>query len=59
MSSSKLINMSLDNNFFGNYACKLYNKEFWQRAKLRPMIKSKPLGSMYAELLRLEKFQNI
>ena len=57
VSCSKLIDNCFDNQFFMNYAQNLYTKEFWYRARQRPIIRSKPLKSMYCELLRIEKFQ--
>ena len=56
-SCSKLIQNYFDNQFFINYADNLYTKEFWYRARQRPIVKSKPLKSRYCELIRIEKFQ--
>lgn len=58
LSSSKLIKNNFDELFFIEYANYLYTKDFWHKAKERPIIKSKPLKSRYDELVRLEKFQN-
>ena len=47
----------LDNIFFKNFAIKEFGMEFWERARARPTNISKPLNSMYEELIRIEKFQ--
>lgn len=50
---------ALDNIFYINLANKLYSIEFWNKAYLRPIIKSKPLKKMKLELIRIENFQKI
>ena len=57
ISASKFIYNSIDDIFFRDFAYKQYSKEFWIIASNRPAIKSKPLGSMYKELVRIEQFQ--
>jgi hypothetical protein len=57
ISSSKLIKNYFDEQFFKEYAYKLYSKTFWEKAYNRPIIRSKPLISMYYELVRIESFQ--
>lgn len=47
----------LDEQWFENYGIEKYGKEFWIKAKLRPIKKSKPLNSMFKELKRIEIFQ--
>lgn len=58
ISSSKYY-FALDNIFYINLANKLYTIEFWKKASLRPIIKSKPLKSMKLELIRIENFQKM
>lgn len=48
---------SLDNNFYHNLAYIYYTKEFWDRAKKRPIHYSLPLKSVKKELIRIENFQ--
>lgn len=57
ITSTKLIYNYIDDMFFRDFAYKLYTKEFWIVASYRPPLKSKPLETMYKELLRIEQFQ--
>ena len=57
ISSSKFIYKSIDDNFFRDFAYELYSKNFWIIASNRPVIKSKPLSTIYKELVRIEQFQ--
>ena len=55
----KYIYNTLDNKFYEEIAISLYSEEFWIKAKMRSKKKSKPLGSIKKELLRLDHFQKI
>jgi len=57
LSTCKLIKYCFDESFFKDYAYKLYSKQFWDKAYARPIQSSKPLLSMYYELVRIEKYQ--
>ena len=48
----------LDNNFYKILAYKMYTKEFWYKAMLRPIYLSNPLILWKYEIKRIEKFQN-
>lgn len=48
----------LDNDFYKNLAYKMYTKDFWDKAKLRPTHLSNPLKLWKYEIKRIEKFQN-
>lgn len=48
----------LDNNFYKELAYKMYTKEFWIKAKERPVTISNPLKLWKYEIKRIEKFQN-
>lgn len=55
---NKELDKIFDNNYFKEYACFLYSKEFWKKAKERNTKISNPLPNFQQELLRIEKFNN-
>ena len=55
---NKHIYNSLDNLFFKNLAISYYTREFWIKAKKRPINYSRPLDNMKLELIRIDNFQN-
>lgn len=56
--SNKHIYNSLDNLFFKHLAIKYYTRDFWVKAKKRPINFSRPLENMKLELIRIDNFQN-
>ena len=48
-----------DELFYINLATKMYSREFWIIASLRPKILSLPLKKMKLELIRIENFQKM
>lgn len=50
---------SLDELFYRCYAMFIYGEEFWIRARMRPIQKSRPLLTAKRELIRIELFQKI
>tara|TARA_B100000902_G_scaffold399984_1_gene474240 strand:+ start:2644 stop:2961 length:318 start_codon:yes stop_codon:yes gene_type:complete len=49
----------LDELFYKSYAIYIFGNFFWIKASKRPIIKSKPLKTYKAELIRIETFQNV
>ena len=49
----------LDELFYKSYAIYIFGEIFWIKASKRPKIKSKPLKTYKAELMRIERFQRI
>lgn len=56
-STNKSIYELFDNNIYYFWGQKLYSKVFWDKAKRRTPIISKPLINMKMELLRIDRFQ--
>lgn len=50
---------SLDEIFYRSYAIYIFGQEFWIRAMMRPIEKSRPLLTVKRELIRIELFQKI
>ena len=50
---------SLDELFYRCYAVFIYGEEFWIRATMRPIEKSRPLLTAKRELIRIELFQKM
>jgi len=50
---------SLDELFYQCYAVFIYGEEFWIRARMRPIQKSRPLLTVKRELIRIELFQKM
>ena len=50
---------SLDELFYRCYAVFIYGEEFWIRAMMRPIQKSRPLLTVKRELIRIELFQKM
>ena len=48
-----------DNIFYKSYAIYIFGEEFWIKARKRPIIKSRPLKTYKAELIRIETFQKL
>jgi hypothetical protein len=55
--ANKSIYELFDNNQYFYWGQNLYSKVFWDKAKLRTPIISKPLINMKLELMRIDRFQ--
>ena len=57
--SNKFINKTIEDGLFTSWARKKYSDQFWNKAKERTPILSKPLVNMKYELIRIYKFELI
>ena len=55
--SNKLLNKTINDTLFTSWARNKYSDEFWEKAKKRTPILSKPLCNMKYELIRLYNFE--
>ena len=55
--SNKIIYKTIDDSLFTSWARKKYSDEFWENAKKRTPVLSKPFYNMKYELIRLYNFE--